>query len=338
MAESHLVDVLIVGAGMAGLTAGRSLASRGLSVRILEKGATAGGRLSTKLVGPGRADDGCQFFTVRDPRFQTLFNEWAENGLVFEWSRGWNDGSLAFSRDGHPRYAVRGGFASLVEFMTRGLDVRLNAGVKSLEADGESWVVRDEAGKVHRARAILMTPPAPVALSVLDASHVPLADADREALQRISYTPCLTAVFWVERTVGLPAPGAVQRTEAHLRWIVDNQRKGISPDALVFTAQAGPTYSRQIWELTDQQILSAMRVDILPFLQDDARILQSHLQRWQYSQATTVHPERYLLAQAGPVLAFAGDGFAEPWLEGAALSGLMVSDALAERVITPSVR
>jgi predicted NAD/FAD-dependent oxidoreductase len=45
-----------------------------------------------------------------------------------------------------------------------------------------------------------------------------------------------------------------------------------------------------------------------------------------------VHPERFLMAQNLPVMAFAGDGFTEPWLEGAALSGLMVADALAEKL------
>ena len=70
----------------------------------------------------------------------------------------------------------------------------------------------------------------------------------------------------------------------------------------------------------------------MPYLHDDARIVQSQLQRWQYSQPTAVHPERFLLAQDLPTLAFAGDGFAEPWLEGAAVSGYLVAEALAEKL------
>ena len=159
-----------------------------------------------------------------------------------------------------------------------------------------------------------------------------LASADRASLDRIQYNPCLTALFWIENDRGLPAPGAVQRPEANLRWIADNHRKGISSEAIIFTAQAGPTYTRQLWDITDQQILSAMRVDVMPYLHDDARIVQSQLQRWQYSQPTAVHPERFLLAQDLPTLAFAGDGFAEPWLEGAAVSGYLVAEALAEKL------
>jgi predicted NAD/FAD-dependent oxidoreductase len=317
---------------MSGLLAGRTLVDRGLSVRILEKSSVVGGRLATRSVGPGRGDDGCQFFTVRQPRFGQLVERWLEEGLVFEWARGWNDGSLAVTRDGNPRYAAREGFAALAKRLAQGLDVRLNAGLKALDIDNVGWVARDEAGRTHRARAVLMTPPAPISLALLDSCEVSLAEADRAALERIDYSPCLTALFWIENDRGLPAPGAVQRPEANLRWIADNRRKGISPEATIFTAQAGPIYSRQLWDITDQQILSAMRVDVLPFLHDDARIVQSQLQRWQYSQPTVVHPERFLMAQNLPVMAFAGDGFTEPWLEGAALSGLMVADALAEKL------
>ncbi len=332
MSEIHTIDVLIIGAGMAGLTAGRALADRGLGVRILEKSSHIGGRMSTRQVGPGRGDDGCQFFTVREPHFEALVQRWLAEGLVFEWARGWNDGSLAVTRDGHPRFAAKDGFAALGKRLAQGLDVRLNAGVTSLDVDNVGWVARDEAGKTHRARAVLLTPPAPLSLALLDACEVQLASADRASLDRIQYNPCLTALFWIENDRGLPAPGAVQRPEANLRWIADNHRKGISSEAIIFTAQAGPTYTRQLWDITDQQILSAMRVDVMPYLHDDARIVQSQLQRWQYSQPTAVHPERFLLAQDLPTLAFAGDGFAEPWLEGAAVSGYLVAEALAEKL------
>lgn len=332
MTELYALDVLIVGAGMAGLTAARMLSDRGFSVRILEKGATAGGRMSTAQVGPGRADAGCQFFTVHEPRFELLVKEWRDAGLVYEWSRGWNDASLSSTREGHPRYAVRNGFSALAEHLARGLDVRLNAAVTTLEHDAEYWTVYDSGGRKHRAKTLLMTVPAPAALELLAANNISLPEGDRAALAKIQYAPCLSALFWVENHNGLPAPGAVQRPEANLRWIADNHRKGISPDATVMTAQAGPNYSRQLWEATDQKVLSALRVDILPFLNDEARIVKSELERWQYSQATVVHPERYLLTDYAPVMAFAGDGFAEPKLEGAALSGWAVADALAEKV------
>lgn len=330
MAESRNTDVLVVGAGIAGLLAARTLADRGLSVLVVDRENSAGGRMATRHVGPGLADEGCQFFTVRLPEFRALVDGWMEQGLIYEWARGWNDGSLAVTRDGLPRYAVRNGFANLGRHLAQGLDARLGVTLDAIAARQEGWEARDAEGRVYRARALVLTPPVPLSLRLLDAGGVTLDTDDRTGLERVEYEPCLTGLFWVERFHGLPAPGAVQRPEANLRWIADNRRKGISPDAIVLTAQASPTYSRQLWDVADQQVLSAMRVDIMPFIGDDARVAQAQLRRWRYSQVTRTHPAPFLLAKDTPPLAFAGDAFADPWLEGAALSGLHAAAALGE--------
>ena len=88
-------DVLIVGAGICGLMAAAELASRrtdhGLRTVLLDKGRVAGGRLSTRRIGLGRADHGAQFFTARDPRFAKVVERWHSDNLVFRWSNGWSD-------------------------------------------------------------------------------------------------------------------------------------------------------------------------------------------------------------------------------------------------------
>jgi renalase len=326
------IDVLIIGAGLAGLMAARSLVKAGKRVLLLEKGKTVGGRMGTRRMGEGVADHGAQYFTVRDPAFAVLLDEWRAEGLAFEWSRGWSDGSLSPSRDGHPRYAINGGMNALTKHLAVGLDVRLNVRAVSVSAVDGGWEVRDEPGTRVTAKTLLLTPPVPQSLALLDAGRVTLTSADRAALEAIEYLPCITAVVRIEGHVNLPAPGAIQRLHAPITWIADNRQKGISPVTLL-TVEASAGYSYQLWDRDDEDIMRSLRVDLMPFMDDKTRIVEWQIKRWRYSQPSTTHTERYLLAADQPApLMFAGDAFGGARVEGAVLSGMTAGDALKEWV------
>jgi monoamine oxidase len=70
------VDVLVLGAGMAGLTAARTLAERGLRVSLLEAQDRVGGRvLSVKAAGGGTVELGAEFVHGRAPELWALIAE-----------------------------------------------------------------------------------------------------------------------------------------------------------------------------------------------------------------------------------------------------------------------
>jgi predicted NAD/FAD-dependent oxidoreductase len=135
-------------------------------------------------------------------------------------------------------------------------------------------------------------------------------------------------MFLVDGEVKLPEPGALQRPDAPISWIADNQRKGISPDARVITVHAGPDYSRQLWDMPESEALAALRDGLQPFLGSSTTIVEAELKRWRYALPTTLHPERCLVADGLPLLVFAGDAFGEARVEGATLSGLAAAQAL----------
>jgi renalase len=75
---SRSQNIAIIGAGMAGITAARTLAQVGHRVSIIEKSQGVGGRMSTRRTEFGNFDHGAQYFTVRDDRFRTMM-QWALN-------------------------------------------------------------------------------------------------------------------------------------------------------------------------------------------------------------------------------------------------------------------
>lgn len=326
--DERATDVVVVGAGLAGLTAARELAAAGARVIVIDKGRSVGGRLATRRIGRGRADHGAQFFTVRDERFRATVEEWLSAGLVFEWARGWSDGSLAAGHpDGYPRLAVRDGFTTLPKHLAAGLDVRLNVRLIVAQETTSGWYLSTEDGRTFAAKALLLTPPVPQSLSLLRQGGVTPENAGIEALEQIGYAPCLCGLYDVDGEVTLPEPGALQRPNHDISWIADNQRKGISPEARIITVHAGPDFSHRLWDATDGDALSALTNGLRPFLGARAAIREAQLKRWRYALPIRLHPDRCLAIQSPRPLIFAGDAFGEPRVEGAFLSGLAAATA-----------
>ncbi len=217
---------------------------------------------------------------------------------------------------------------ALAKYLAGSLEVRVDLQLASVALLDDGWGVAGEDGHRFASHALLLTPPVPQSLALLEAGGVRLSPADREALEQIRYAPCLAGLFWVDGSVDLPAPGALQRPDGAISWIADNRRKGISPEATLITVHAGPEYSHELWETTDRKALEALRSSLKPFLDPSAEILEAQLKRWRYAQPTTLHPERHLLAEGLPPLAFAGDAFGWPRVEGAGLSGIAAANAI----------
>lgn len=324
-------EILIVGAGLAGLMAAKVLTQNGLTPLLVDKGRSVGGRLATRRIGPGLADHGAQFFTVRSPEFRAYVEQWQAADLVYPWSTGWSNGSLDTApSDGHPRYATRDGMNALAKHLAQGLDIHVDIRLVSISPTTTGWQAHAEDGQIYTSRALLLTPPVPQSLALLAAGNTQLINEDKTALEQIAYAPCIAGLFWVDGLVNLPEPGALQRPDSPISWIADNQRKGISPEARLITVHAGPEYSQELWDKPEAEALTAVKDGLQSFLDPNTKIIKSQLKRWRYALPTHLHPERYILAANLPPLIFAGDAFGGPRVEGAALSGLVAGQILSE--------
>jgi predicted NAD/FAD-dependent oxidoreductase len=342
--------VLVIGAGMTGLMVALSLGEQARNVTLLDKGRSVGGRLATRRVHGLRADHGAQFFTARSAAFQRWVAQWRDEGLLYTWSQGWSDGSLAAdghaegdahtSHDGHDRYAVRGGMNALAKAMAAqaadaGATIATEVRVAAIQRSGAGWRLTDEAGSQWHAAALVVTAPVPQTLALLDAGGIALHADDRQALEAIRYAPSLCLLIEVEGTPALPEPGALQRPDAVAAWVADNQRKGIDgegqegapPDRRIVTVHASPAFSTAHYGAPDDEVAERLAAEVASLL-DGCSVIGQQLKRWRYALPTTVHSERMVRARDLPPLWFAGDAFGGPRVEGAALSGMAVADNL----------
>ncbi len=327
-------DVVIIGAGIAGLMAATWLKEHGRSVHVIEKEAVVGGRMATWEMENGRADVGAQFFTVRSPVFQEYVSQWLDDGLVFVWSHGWSDGSAADnSPDGFPRYVAHGGMTAVPRHLAQNIPVHTQTTITTIQNQADGWQIVTAAGTQFQSKALILTPPAPQSLALLDACNVPLSTADRASLASITYAPCWSAVLHINGDMNLPQPGAVQRPNDTIGWLADNvrkfaQQKGISSQLRLITMHIDPEKSALWFDYASAEIEQVFLAEIRPYLLPDSTIQSIETHRWPFALPTSYYPQRTLIATALPPLAFAGDAFKEPRVEGAALSGLAAAETI----------
>lgn len=335
--RSHSQSCTIVGAGLSGLVAARTLRERGWAVTVLDEGRGVGGRLATLLIGDGTFDHGAQFFTVREERFREIVDGWLERGVVAEWSRGFARPDGVYAPDGYPRYRGSAGMAAIAQHLAEGLGVRLGRRATAIGTGPEGWIVTTEAGESVSGDALLLACPVPQALALMDAGGVDLPDDARRSLKSIRYEPCLSVMALLAGPSAVPEPGGVQYSGANgsgepLWWLGDNQRKGISSGPAL-TLHGGPAFSRAHWDAPDAGVAAALLAAAGEFVGSPVR--EVRVSRWRYSTPADAYPERCLVASTSPPLVFAGDAFGGPRVEGAALSGLAAAEALMEMIRDP---
>jgi predicted NAD/FAD-dependent oxidoreductase len=296
--------LLIVGAGMAGLTAARILLARGWAVTLLDKGRGVGGRMATRRIGQNVFDHGAQFFTVRDVRFREAVEEWKKAGLVADW----------FEEGGHTRYRGVTGMNSIAKHLAAGLDVRTGTRVTSAELTRAGWSVLCESGENFSADSLLLTAPAPQSVALLPAEL-------RPALDEIQFDPCIALLVSLSCSSQVPAPGYVRPERGPIEWIADNTQKGISSGDGALTIHARADFSREYFEAPAEE---AARL-----LLDAADVVGDwQLHRWKYSKPSGWSGAPCWYSDSPAPLAMAGDAFAGGRVEGAFLSGVAAAEAL----------
>lgn len=343
-------DVLVIGAGLAGLVAARSLVDRGLVVTLLDEGVGPGGRLATRRLAGATLDHGAQFFTVRSDEFAGLVDGWRRAGApISVWSQGFAQASdvrgdpaeiTNIGGDGYPRYIVDGGMRTLVGVLAAGLDVRMRHRVRAVWRMPGGWRVavdgdvpgaarspRDSVPASLDATALLCTPPVPQTLALFERGKTALPDDTLAALRAVTYDPCLALLTVLDRDPGLPSPGGIQFAHGPVRWLADNARKGVSPVPAV-TVHAAAGFSRERYEGRDDDVAGPLLTWLRPWF-GDAQVTAWHVTRWRHAQPRDAVDERAVRADVGGALVvFAGDAFGHPRVEGAARSGLAAAAAL----------
>ncbi|MGF1667463.1 MAG: NAD(P)/FAD-dependent oxidoreductase [Acidimicrobiia bacterium] len=307
--------VVVIGAGMTGLTAARLLTGSGHQVSVLDKGRALGGRMATKRIGDARFDHGAQHFSARSPEFAETVDRLIADGAAKVWFE--SHSITEPDRGVEPRHVGSPSMRSVCEQLAQGLDVRVGVTVTGIRRQDGNVLV-DTADGPLIADACVITAPLPQTLTLVG----DLMGDHRSRFESIVYDPCLAAMLILDGPAGLP-DGHLALAEGPIAWMADNQHKGVSPVPAV-TVHASPEFSRQHLEQEPAEWLPVVVDAAAGHL--GAKAVEAHGHRWRYSIPTNPGTEGAI--EVAPGIVVAGEALAGARVEGAFLSGLAAAQRL----------
>ncbi|MEI8093615.1 MAG: FAD-dependent oxidoreductase [Spirochaetales bacterium] len=338
-------EIVIVGAGIAGLSCARTLAEAGQVPLILERSYQPGGRLATRELH-GQSFD---FGVVFGASSKADFLAWARDAGGDAW-RSWpqlveGEGTPCQPSSFHAnttRFALRGGLNRLAQAeagraVAAGAVLRCNAEVTALAPHAEGIELRLGGETLVARHVILALAPGQTRQLLATAGANPVALALIAVLDLYPSLPCLTVAAVYPEGVPVPTWDVAYPSDSRILQLASNEgaKHASGP------TQAGPTtlvfQARSAW--SQQHLGDEKATWTRELLADAARLwgdwvlspIAARSHRWQYSRLDGSGTAQRPLVQplGGGTLTLIGELFGpEAGLEGAWRSGRLAAGQL----------
>lgn len=318
--------VIVVGAGISGVSCARVLSEAGLPVVVLDRGRRIGGRMGVRHLDGRPVDLGASYFTVSDDGFAAVVERWRSAGLARPWTDTFHvlaAGEEPTTKSGPVRWGSAGGLRTLVEDLADGLDVRHQAVERVTSADGALRV------DGLAASSVVLAMPDEQARRLLDDAAAEVASLHRPSEPVIALVATYTERAWAD-TVDPAFDAAFVNGDEVLDFVADDGRRR-GDGAPVLVAHSTPAFAAG--HLADPPGAEPAMVAAL------ARVLVladgpsgTHVHRW--SLAKPADPPReapFLLSER--MVGVCGDGWGpQSKVEGAWLSGAALGREVVDRL------
>jgi len=340
------LNIAIIGAGIAGITAARTLAQAGHHVHVFEKSRGAGGRMSTRDSNFGTFDHGAQYFTVRDPRFSLaiqavpgttdICRPWSANavrvldplGHVFEAARA--------TKEAH--FVAKPGMNALVRHWAQplGKAISYNTQVNRLERVAKGlWTVHTEAKKFTGFDHVLLAIPAVQAENLLKASGKEAANAQwLKAMDAVDVAPCWTMMVAFPNAtqpdlhIG-PQWNAARSIHHRIAWLTRESSKPGRSKVERWTVQASAAWSAEHITDTEARVTAKLLRAFAELTGIRAEPAHAQVHRWLYAKTVKPLGKSYQYNPANG-LGTCGDWHLGHRVEDAFVSGLELALAVCQ--------
>ena len=325
----HCPRIAIIGAGISGLFAARTLADQGLEVVVFEKSHGVGGRMATRRTPSQKTfDHGAQYFTARDQRFLRHVRSWQAQGVVANWPELGQDSrnQIAVIKNGtiesysrsEQRFVGTPGMNSIGKHLADGLQIQFKTQVASITRTQNRLTLKDSSQNLlgNFDRLVISAPAAQTAELISEFPSI------RDPISKIIMNPCWAVMVELPNPLDVAWAAAFVNDSA-ISWIARNQTKpGRESSSEHLVIHANPEWSATNWDQNPNQVTATLLDELWQATSVASQVpTTSMAHRWKH--AISVNPattESYFDADAG--IAACGDWANGSRVEGAFLSGM----------------
>ncbi len=334
--------IAIIGAGIAGLTAGRELAKAGHEVTVIEKSRGLGGRLATRRAGKTsetKLDHGTSYFTANSPEFMGFVSELLEKELVKVWGDTiWQYDGLQLldvmpNRVEESKYIAVDGMNSIGKYLARWVDIFSEIKAGGLTFFGANrrtkrpWMVNLTNYDTFEADAVIVATPAAQAYGIIQTcqDEVDTLKLIRE-IDEIEYDSTLTLLAGYEKKEE-PEWDMITCQDDIIQSVTNenSKRKKLTEQALV--VHSTPGFARQNRE-SDPDLVAEKMLKSLGQIAGDwaASPDWNQIHYWRYSKARNPIQRPYMeIESLDAPLALVGDYFNGNTVDHAYCSGFKLA-------------
>ena len=225
------------------------------------------------------------------------------------------------------KYIGVNGMNAIPKHLSSDLEIHQSMNVEKLNYENATWQLVMKSGEVFSCQELVLTPPLPQVVNLLEGSNLFNKIANSERLASVEYEKGLSLMLVLDKPSQIPIPGCVKFESGPVSWIADNSKKDGFSDEYCITVHANLKYADTTWNEENSVIADTMIESIQPLL--GSKVVDWHIHRWLYAFAN--NPLRAAFyREANMQLTIAGDAFISSRVESAALSGISAAEALIQ--------
>lgn len=238
-----MFDVIIIGAGISGSYLAKIIKEKKITVLIIDKSKSLGGRFSTKPVGSGIADYGCQYISPKSEILKHLMLDLFKKKLLKEIK----------VEENKRVYICPYGLNKIPFFLSLGVSSVTNQKVYELIRLKNHWEIKTKFQSFY-AQTVVLTAPINQSEEILNKSNI-----NHLLLPKANYNSFYSLTFSASKKLN----DKILHFEKDYPWICSNNSKGILNDNFIYTVNTSDDKSQELLKMNTSdrkiKILSDMK-------------------------------------------------------------------------------